>query len=116
MSVEPIQCSYGEFRNLSFDEKYNSNKIFLITDTPSTDSSLPNSDYSDTKKYLAYDSSPISTAICTTRHRRIYRRKESHCPYCGGVLPAIEYTDSTELKCSYCDSMVDAMEIIDEEY
>ncbi len=58
----------------------------------------------------AYYAPPIK------RHRRIYKRKASHCPCCGGALPAIECTDTTELKCPYCDSMIDAVEIIDEEY
>lgn len=58
----------------------------------------------------------VDTCAPITRHRRIYKRKASHCPCCGGALPAMECNDSTELKCPYCDSMIDAVEIIDEEY
>ena len=69
---------------------------------------------SATIRYNHYDS--ITTCIPISRHRRIYRRKLTHCTCCNGLLPAMECNDSTELKCPYCDSMQDAVEIIDEEY
>ena len=111
----PSIISFPEYQQLS---NFDNNRPYIITDVPNIGTAIPSNDpwrYATTTTYPIINDY-VDACAPIRRHRRIYKRKTSHCPCCGGALPAMECNDSTELKCPYCDSMIDAVEIIDEEY